>query len=404
MGTKKDVNVEKGKKGFQPRHGGKDAPVASAEQIARHLTLVEQDSNEPAYDDTYTRFHMALDASDEVETQLVLKRSELDEQEIALEAHESAAVEAKRQSDEAWQAYGAYREAQRPDIDRLTAEATAAIDEGRASARRLYLEAGVGERYADMFAQEISERAKRRREDRSTLQYPGNPEDYKPVKPMRFIGARRRYEEEVKEAAKHAKTDPGWKDANKKVSTALRQLKALYDDPQAHELHDRYSRASQKSREAETTLTQTRERVASLRDETADLASRKTNNVPLRTHDFPLRDLPGQHSSVARNPDGSTNAWAKITDTGTGAVRHVPIVGVSTERFGASKVNQFVTSEGHTLFASRQWSNTVHGSGESDTTPASVTIVTRDPDPGSAPLAWEGDPEAGFSGLLDTTG
>jgi len=398
---KKPVNVEKGKKGFQPRQAGAQAPTpadpASRSGVA---VVVEDGAPDPdrRYGGAYEVFQSLRGVDPELLEAIEATQSGLDADMDVIADQQADYVEKHREFEEAVSKRDRHRDRLRQKRESWIADARSSIADAQEAAFRLYKSAGVNDRYARFFSNDIAEQAQRV----LNTEIEKGPHDSRRlahVSLLQFASRRRNFTSEVLAAAEAAKKDKQWQAAVKNGNSALGKIDKSRKDYDEINLDARVRELSDQARESRVTYTQTRKRIENQRTLLKDLRSRESSGVPLstqlhRTH----RDGQALKREIVRNPDGSTNAWVRV-DSDDGERRYVPIVGVSSTTKSGTPVNALVTSDGEEIVGVDHV-NHAPGSGRT----RSATIVTGAPKPGAGLLADEGNPQVGYSVSLDTSG
>lgn len=345
----------------------------------------------------------------------------LDQADADVQEHEqeraARASEYERLQDE-WRALGAEAaaadelEAEALRTHRTTVEhAVAARDEVAAHAKRLYMDAGVSERFAGYYAKDMADQASRvsGRSAFASGNYSGrttDATDQGPVRAMVMKVKRDGPDRDKTMAAKAAaETDPGFQVANAALVSEIEHAQAArlrLDEIRTQAgatIRDRRQEALRASATARYALEEAERDHAQAEARRADLRARIGSGLGTA----PVSSLPMQRvgDEIVRNPDGSTNAYIyNAPSDGFPHGRYIPAVDVAAVQ-GMGTANALVLENGTKAWLHGHYSRTVRGAGETQSGYQHVVITA--PQEGARPLREECAPTAGFYTFVDSS-
>lgn len=399
MPRTKPVNVEKGRKGFQPTVVGAVPPSAS-DAPERRTAVVVLDSPHATgsdYEGSYAAFQNLRGIDPELLDAIERTQSAIDDEIERLPALRDTYEQTYAATTSAMNERDKYRDQRREQREKWIAQAEDSITSAQEAAFRLYREAGVNERYARFFSSDIGDQARKVLEKETRK---GTFDANKPshVSLLKFVSRRSNFSREVLAAAEAAKKDKQWKEAVRKGDAALKNLDQSRRDQKEIDLEAQVRELSDRSAAARVAHSQAYKRVRNMQESLKDLRARESAGVPLQTQmHWTGKDGRALRDTIVRNPDGSTNAWVRVEEES--GRRYVPIVGVTSTTRQGVPVNALVTSDGDEIVGVE---HITRGPGASRA--RSATIVTSTPAPGAGLLAREGNPDAGYGVSVDTTG
>lgn len=387
---------------------------SAADEVRRRLDEARATRAQQVADLAMSRRHAARLTNPTVEELAALDQADAEvadkERELAVRS------DAYRDAHEQWQTLSvAAREADRIDADANRAytdtfnAAVEARSAAEAEARRLYVEAGVSDKFAAYYAADMAAAASRT-ETRPRFGYDrysgGRVEDQGPQRPMSVKVKRDGADRDKTLAAKAAaETDEAFMAANARLATAAADLKSAKDaltDVRRTEtgpIRERVQQALSAAGVAKYAMEDAATDRDTARARRADLRARIGSGLG----PAPISAVAMQRvgDEIVRNPDGTTNAYVyNGPSDGFPDGRYIPAVGV-TEVHGMAPANALVLENGAKAWLHGHYARTTRGAGETQSGYQKVVIVPAQP--GATPLRGEAVATAGYYTFIDSS-
>lgn len=280
-------------------------------------------------------------------------------------------------------------------------EARAAAAAAGVEAKRLYVEAGVSERFAGFYANDMVEAACPRSRGYST-----DAGDTTPTRTLSVKVKRTGPDRDKTLAAKTAaETDPDFAAANQRLAATLARVSEAREAANAAyaastaPAQERLQAASRAATSARYAHEDTQNDLTSAKAKAADLRARIGSG--LGTMDTRTERMDRVRDDIVRNPDGTTNAYLyQPPAEGFPHGAYLRATGV-IEVHGMAPANALVLETGRKAWLHGHYARTTRGAGESQS--GYTHVVLTPAQPGSTPLHAEGVPGAGYYTFIDSS-